>query len=46
VITANVEAGTLLRVTTHGAIVVMGDAYRVEHLAAAIPVEWIPGHLN
>lgn len=38
--------GAMLRVTTYGDVLVVGDVDGVERVATVTPVEWFPGHLG
>lgn len=38
--------GAMLRVTTYGDVLVVGDAEGVERVATVTPAEWFPGHLG
>lgn len=38
--------GTMLRVTTYGDVLIVGDAEGVERVATVTPAEWFPGHLG
>ncbi|MHA6695297.1 hypothetical protein [Homoserinimonas sp. A520] len=45
-VTANVDDGTLLRVTTYGDVLIIDDANDIERLTTVTPADWFPGHLG
>jgi hypothetical protein len=38
--------GAMLRVTTYGDVLLVGDESAIERVATVTPVEWFPGHLG